>query len=522
MSRFERITNSPLEGGQGGVKTVRFQDGPNNSLKRFRVKRLLTSAILLSLALPAFSQDFTHPQDMKLPESAFVRPDPQDYQIKLENGLVAYIVEDHTVPLVSLTAMIYAGSADDSKQGAAETLAHVFRDEGAASMYAGGFRTSLENMAAEYRVNMLRERTEISLNVPAEDTWGALLLLAQTLKDPAITTGAIAHIKRQARKSALPSETATGESGPVLYEGSLAAAMKRFKSNLFSDHPYGQKPNAADFAGLTVGDVRGFYRTYFIPANTVLAISGDFSAQDVQMAFKQNFEDWQSAPLPTRTTMPELATSESRRIYTYNSPKLQAWIVLGHELPVTPLVDESALQVMNYILGGGHFDTRLFRETRDKRGLTNDDSGFLEPRWHGPGTYTFRTYGRPEAIHLLAELTLKEIDRIRSEKVSAEELQIAKNALADGVFEMQYENGHTTARTFAEEWLRFGNHQASATNRQRMRAVTADDVLAAAQKYLHPERMQMILMGPIQKVRDASYPEGTMRLEDFGEILLGK
>ncbi|MFQ5631603.1 MAG: M16 family metallopeptidase, partial [bacterium] len=446
----------------------------------------------------------------------------QDYQIKLENGLVAYIVEDHTAPLVSLTALVHAGSADDSKQGSAETLAYVLQNEGTAGMYAGGFKISLENMAAEYHVKMMQERTEITLNVPAEDTWGALLLLTQTLKDPAISADAIASLLSRTAKQEVASEKATGESGPALYEGSLAATMQRFESILFQGHPYGQKPNTADFSRLTVDDVRGFHRKYFIPNNTVIAISGDFSAQDMQMAFKQNFEDWQSAPVPQRSAAPELPTPGSRRIYTYNSPKLQAWIVLGHELPVVPLADEAALQVMNYIVGGGHFDTRLFRETRDKRGLTNDDSGFLEPRWHGPGSYTFRTYGRPEAVHLLAELTLNEINRIRSEKVDEEELLIAKNALAGGVFEMQFENGHTTARTFAEEWLRFGNHEASAGYRQRIHAVTGEDVLAAAQKYLHPERMQMVLMGPIQKVREATYPEGAMRLQDFGEFVQGK
>jgi zinc protease len=506
------------------VPKLQFGNSFAVNTKFYSLVRPIIISIIFCLKMFSLSsaQDYTHPRDMNLPKSAFERPNAHDYQVKLKNGLVAYLVEDHTVPLVSLTAIVHAGKADGSKQGAAEVLAEVLQKKGAASMYAGGFKISLDNMAADYRVSITQEMTEITLNVPAGDTWGALLLLAQTLRDPAISADVITIMRKRSSNEGSPSEKATGESRPVLYEGSLTAALQRFESILFANHPYGKHPNALDYRRLTVDDIRSFHRKFFIPANTVLAISGDFSAQELQLAFQQNFGDWQQAPVPNRSVVPEVKTSESRQIHTYESPKLQAWMVLGHELPTVPLADLAALQVMNYILGGGHFDTRLFRETRDKRGLTNDDSGFLEPYWHGPGTYTFRTYGRPEVIHLLAELTLNEIDRIRSELVSEKELFVAKNALAAGEFEMKFENGHTTARTFAEEWLRYGNHKASVSYRERVRAVTAQDVFAAAQKYLHPERMQMVLMGPIEKVRKATYPEGTMRLEDFGEFVVGK
>lgn len=471
----------------------------------------------VAMAPVASAQDYTHPRQMNLPPSEFEPPDPTALQLVLPNGLVAYIAEDHTVPLVSMTAFVRAGTADDRNQGAAEVLRRMLQLEGPSTMTRDGFAAALKNMAADYRVTMTAELTEIRLEVPAEDTWGALLLLAETLKLPNISAPALAQLQSQAGRRESASARASGESGPVLYEGSLDAAVRHFKEKLLAGHPYGEKPDAADYAALTVDQVRGFYRRLFVPGNTVLAIAGDFAAEEIRAACAQHFETWQRAPRPPAPAPVRLNLPTARRMFTYNTQTLQGWLVLGHELPPVPLEDEAALQVMNYILGGGHFDTRLFRETRDKRGLTNDDSGFLEPYWFGPGTYTFRTYGRPEVLHLLAELTLREIDRIRSEPVSEEELFVAKNALAEGEFEMWFENGEATARTYALEWLRYRNHQATAGYRSRVRAVTAEDVQAAAQKYLHPNRMQFVLIGPLEKIRQASYPEGTLRLQSIAE-----
>ena len=153
-----------------------------------------------------------------------------------------------------------------------------------------------------------------------------------------------------------------------------------------------------------------------------------------------------------------------------------------------------ALQVMNYILGGGHFDTRLFREARDKTGYTNDASGFLESNVRGPGSYTFRTYGRPEVAQELVDIIFREIERIQNELVSEEELFTAKGALIDGDFAMQFINGHTVARTFAEGYAKYGGFRQLVLYPDWIDDVSAEDVRDAARRYLHPERMTVLLI----------------------------
>ena len=240
------------------------------------------------------------------------------------------------------------------------------------------------------------------------------------------------------------------------------------------------------------------------------------------LGLEARIQTWGRAPwaVAAATSTVSAATApSSRRVLLYPAAKLQGWVAIGHELPAVPAADEAALMVMNYVLGGGHFDTRLFRATRDRRGLTNDDSGFPEAGSRGPGLYSFRTYGRPEAVRLLIHLTLQEIERIRAEPVGDEELFVAKGALADGDFSLWFRDGAATATTYAREWLHHREHGPTATWQQRVRAVTADDVLDAARRYLHPERMQIVVVGPIEAIRAAEPMENEPPLSGFGEII---
>jgi predicted Zn-dependent peptidase len=491
-------------------------------MTRYVLMLTITICLWLLLHCSAFAQDYTHPREMNLPAGLFQHPNPIDFQVRLANGLTAYIVEEHTVPLVSLTLTIRAGWASAKKPGTAQVLEQILKSSGSADLNGTAFKTRLQEMSADYQVEVGPELTTLSLNVPAEDGWPAMTLLAGLMIKPDLSGESIRAQMGIVEQKASPSEDATGEGGPVLYEGSLTTAVKQFREVLFDDHAYRAKLTKNDYANITENDVRQFHKTAFVPANAVLAISGDFDSEEARSQLSRHFDSWPQARAPKPRMAAKLRTDRPRRIHTYSADKLQGWIVFGHELPIISTKDETALHVMNCILGGGHFDTRLFRETRDKRGLTNDASGFLEPNWNGPGTYTFRTYGRPEVTHLLVELTLREIDRIRSEPVSEEELFVAQNALADGVFQMKFRNGHTTARTFAEEWLRYRNHNSTATYVERIRSVDAHHVLKAAKKYLHPDRMQMVLVGPVDEIKNASYPEGTTRLTDFGEMVAGK
>jgi len=453
------------------------------------MKKLLLLAVFV--ATPCLSQDLTHPRDMGLPDSDTTRPDPAEYQLALENGLIAYVAEADQVPLVTMSAFIRAGLVNDEKQGAAESLQDALKNSGPSGTSSSDFKSSLKQMAAEFVVEMHDEWTEITLNVPAEDLDQALPIFAGLLREPAISD---ANIERAARSVAPEANDLGGESGAALYEGSMKVAVDRFYEIIYKGHPYGRRPTAGNFNALHSADVANFHARYFVPGNMTIAVAGAIDLEEITGRLVDLFGDWAAADVPDAKQMPAITRTRAA-LHHMPSNKLQSWLVIGHDLPPVPLEEQAALEVMNYIMGAVHLNTRMMRETRYKYGYTNDASGFLEDHWYGPGGYTFRSYSRPEVIENIYENMMGEIIRIRSEEVTEHEMFVAKGALADGSYPVRYLDGYALTRNFALERLRYGDHDRSASYVQRIRAVSKDDVLNAARKYLRPDNMQIILLG---------------------------
>ena len=453
------------------------------------MKKLIVLAVFF--ATPSLSQDLTHPRDMGLPDSDYMRPDPAEYQLALENGLIAYVAEADQVPLVTMSAFIRGGLVSDESQGAAESLRDALKNSGPSGTGSSDFKASLRQMTAEFMVEMHDEWTEITLNVPAEDLDQALSIFVGLLRHPAISD---ANIERAARSVAPEANDLGGESGAALYAGSMNEAVDRFYEIIYKGHPYSRRPTSDNFNDLNAEDVADFHSRYFVPGNMTIAVAGAIDLDDINGRLVDLFGDWAAAEVPAVKQMPAITRTRAA-LHHFPSHKLQSWLVIGHDLPPVPLQEQAALEVMNYIMGAVHLNTRMMRETRYKYGYTNDASGFPEDQWYGPGGYTFRSYSRPEVIENIYQNMMGEIIRIRSEEVTEHEMFVAKGALAEGSFPVRYLDGYALTSFFALERLRYGNHDRSASYVQRIRAVSKDDVLNAARKYLRPDNMQVILLG---------------------------
>ncbi|MFZ1806094.1 MAG: pitrilysin family protein [Cyclobacteriaceae bacterium] len=420
--------------------------------------------------------DYQHPTELGLEASNFKMPNPEDYKVTLDNGLTAFLVTGKEVPLVTVTAYIVAGKAFDDKAGVAETLAAILKS-GCSGTFRN-FHQVADDLAAEYTVMMDQEGTSISLNVASEDVAWAMSALSNILQSPCINSQTVSAYKGSGVSNAM--------NGRSAFDGNLNVTVGLFNLHLYDGHPYTTEVSSAQAAAVSVGEVSAFYKKYFTPSNVSIGIGGDFDRNAVEKLLKDGFGVWSGTAPPTI----EMASAISPKKQTeeYSADKLQSWYVAGHALPVLSAEEIPALEVMNYVLGGGHFDTRLFKETRDLRGLTNDASGFLTFRQYGPGSYDFRTYGRPEVLAQLEEIVLTEANKIRDEEVSDEELMVAQGALADGVFEEKFQNSHKTAATLAAEFNKYQSFERLSAYSERIRAVTKADVKEAANKYLHPDQ----------------------------------
>lgn len=453
-------------------------------------------------AAPAHAQDFTHPKAMQLPAPAFQRPAAADLQLTLDNGLVAYVAEDRRAPLFAINAYIGVGTGHGDP-GAADALAAALR-RGPAAMTQEAFRAALADMDAEYTVTLGHEELQLSLDVLAEDAAEAIKLMSSVISAPAFEAAATAPSVSQAPK---------GVDGGIDFASSLQGAIDLFESHLFKGHAF-QRTAGADDSGPAA---KALHDNVVRGGNITLAVAGDVDPGIARQQIRELFAGITAGGVDGESAFESLAPRQSRSLQLVEADRDQGWVVIGHDLPVIPPEDEAALHVMDYILGAYHLDSRLYRSSRELRGLTNDNSSFLQPGIRGPGSYSFRTYGRPEAVRLLVDVTFRQLELMRDTLVTDDELFVAKGALVDGIYAERYATGLDAANAYAAEWLRSGSHERSASYPARISAVTAEQVQAAAQKYIHPDRMIIAVVGPLERIRSATAIESEAQLEDYGK-----
>lgn len=474
-----------------------------NSYLRSLPHRLAASVVIVGLLMGASAgaQDTTHPKNMQLPAGQFERPSPDAMQIILDNGLVAYVAEDHRAPLVTVHVFIGVGTGHGAP-GDASALAAALR-RGPQTFAPGTFQDAITGMNAVFRVTQNHELTEIFMDVPAGAHGQALTLLGELLDEPAFQgTGSGAR-----QRSA---------GGAIDYNYSLSNAVALFNDQLFSGHPFGRSATDKEQKKAADSGAKALHRRFVVAKNITVAIAGDFKRTAAVKNARSALAALSPAAAPKPEVFPALNPSKQRQLILSDAKRIQGWVVIGHDLPKVPPEDEASLAVMDYILGAYHLDSRLYRSSRELRGLTNDNSSFLEPGIRGPGAYSFRTYGRPEVVRLLVDITFRELKSIRESLASADELFVAKGALVDGIYAKAYATGVDATRSYAREWLVRGSHEQSASYPARVAAVTAESALAAAKKYIHPDRMIVTVLGPLDTIEAAPAIESEPPLATWG------
>lgn len=391
--------------------------------------------------------------------------DPVIY--KMPNGITVLVVEDHRLPKVSASLTIDAGPITEGSKAGVLSLMGGMLNEGTKTMPKAIFDESVEKLGA----NVSLGASGASVSALTRYFKSAFSLMGKGLREPAFTQESFDKLKTQ--------EITNLES-----EAKSAPAISSRVTNALAygkHHPNGEFETEDGIKKLTLQDVKTAYNKYITPSRSYITIVGDIKPTDAKLLVSQVLGTWKG----TLLTLPKLAP-------VANVGKTEIDIVdvptaVQAEIKVVNLVDLKKNNpdyfpalLANYILGGGA-ESRLFMNLREKHGFTYGAYSSL-------GTGRFQTLfdasasvRNAKADSAVAEF-LKEIKRIRTEKVSPEELNIAK-ALYNGSFALGLEDPARTA-TFASNIL-INNLPADfyKTYLQRVNAVTADDILRVAKKY---------------------------------------
>jgi zinc protease len=412
----------------------------------------------------------------------------QTKKVVLPNGLILLLLEQHRLPIVYAEA--YVGKVrlyePQGKAGVA-ALVGLLLEEGTEKRSEKEISQAIENVGGSFAMSS----TGGHVKVLSPDRELGLGLLLECLMRPAFQRDAVKRLKEH-----LVSEIQDTHSQPNF------RAQEEFLKQIYGEHPLGRPANGTEESvdGLTAGDCRRFHQKVFAPNNTVLVLVGDFDTQTVINEVTALTKDWKKRDLPNANfPEPKLPDKFDEKIIPMETAT-QLNIYMGHPGIRRSDPDYYKLLVMDNILGvGTGFTDRLSSKLRDRQGLAYTVSASIAgSAGEEVGAFTGYIATYPDKFEVVKKGMIEEIGRMRTEKPTEQEVVDAKGYLLGTLPFRLVTNSDLAGQLLSIERHDLGFDYLEKF-RQAINAVTADDVLAAAKKHLHPERMKLVAAGPIDE-----------------------
>lgn len=408
----------------------------------------------------------------------------------LSNGMVLLTSEQRTLPMVSIELLVDAGSAHESApQAGLANLTAKLLTYGTKRRSAVQINETLDFIGASFETGCGQDTASLSMTVLKKDLGTGLELLADVLTQPTFPQP---EIDRQ--KQAIIATIRATEENPG------AVAGKAFAATLFPQSPYGRPVEGTETSvkALQQKNLQDFFARYYRPNRSIIAVVGDVSEQEIASLLETALRSWSKGePSAVATAPVKIGPAKLVRV---NKDLTQANIVMGHSGVTRGNPDYYAIQVMNYVLGGGGFSSRAMDSIRNERGLAYSVySFFAAERSHG--TFEFVMQTKNESAMEAIRIANDEIRRMREEPVSDQELNDAKDYLI-GSFPLRLDTNRKVANFLAQvEYFKLGLDYPDRYP-DLIRSVNGADVLRVAKQYLHPEMLITVIVGNPKKIAE--------------------
>jgi zinc protease len=466
---------------------------------------LLPAAPLAAQAIP------DSPDKLVFAPIAYEPPVAKDYRVVLRNGMVVYIAEDRALPLVNVALTVRVGSwlEPAGKEGLAAFTGSQVRRGGTKSLTAEELDEKLDFLAAQVSTGIGPTSGSASLNCLADNLDEALRIFVEMLREPRFQEDRLALAKEQALQEMKKRNDDSGdiearEWGVLLYgEG--------FFTNRF--------PTEAAVKSLTRDDLVAFHRKYFHPAGMIAAVSGSFSRAEMLGKLESAFAGW-TGPKAVVPSIPSTISPAPPGLYRVEKDVNQGRVSMGLPTVKRDHPDVYALEVMNEILGGSGFTSRITKTVRSNEGLAySAGSGFSPGVWF-PGRFRAAFQSKSRSVPYAASLVMGEISRLREGGVTAEELETIKDSLIQ-TFPSSFASKAQAMAIFASDEYTNRDPSYWRTYRDRIRAVTAADVQRVAREHVVPEKMIVLVVGhqPDIDLGDGKHPAKLAELAPGGRVV---
>jgi zinc protease len=455
------------------------------TMKTMMTRRATLALVALTIAAPAAAQR----QDPPAPLPARPLQFPAFRETTLPNGLRLIVVENHAHPVVSVNLLVGSGSASVPAERVG--LAGVFAEllpKGTATRSGPELSGAIERTGGSIGAGSGEDHVNVYASVLSEHLPLAMELVADVTLNPSFPDDEVTA----ARDRAL-SQLQQWMADP----GYLV--NRRFIERLYGSHPYGRYRTPESLASLDREAMIAFHRTHFTPANALLVVAGDVDAARVEEMARARFGGWRGGEVqrPAYTGIP--ASTPTRILLVHRPGAVQSSVRAGRPTIRAAEADYPALLVLNKIVGGGT-DSRLFSILREQKGWTYGAWTDVD-RPRDIGRMMAGMDVRSEVTDSAVAEMLAQLRRVASEPVAAQELEAAKGYLV-GSFPIGIQTANDVASQVALTRLKGLPIEDLLQRRERISAVSVDDVRRVAARYLRPDSLVVTVVGDATRVLD--------------------
>ena len=405
-------------------------------------------------------------------------------QLKTPAGISVWLVESHTLPMVSVEVAFNAGSMYDpqGKEGVASMTAAMLTQGGAGGLSSEQFLKQTERLGAGIAADADTQVLSVGLQSLSENIEASFSHFAEVINNPDFNKKDFERVKQ-----------ALLASRKRIQENPGKLADEAFNQLVFGRyHPYAHSVIGTDYSlpALTRKDVETYYEKMFGRKNMVVSIVGDITPEKAVELVEKHF-----AKLPKGRTynIPEAPQEQPPVLQKITLPVPQTSIIMGHKGISRQNPDYFATLLMNHIFGSGGFSSILMEEVREKRGLAYGIYSYFEPLPHW-GAFQVSVKTKNESAFEVVDLVKAEIEKLKENGVSDEAYQEAMDYMigsfplrldsnADILTYLTFMQTENMGADYLDKWL------------DNMRKVTRDDIHRVAKKYLKPDDMVVVMVG---------------------------
>jgi zinc protease len=459
--------------------------------ERVRIRAACVAVVgvltVISVAITgcAGNMALSDPRQMTFKPVEFIPPEPD--RMVLGNGMVVYFLEDHELPLVSMTATMRTGGWLDpaEKIGLAGLTGSVMRTGGGGGLSSKQVDEELEQFAGNVNISIGRQSGSASLDVLSKDVKRGLQIFAGLIRTPAFEPARVELAKLQAIEGIRRRQD---------HPGSIVG--REFMKLLYgADHPSARESSIGSITRITRDDLAAFHRNTIHPNGMLMGITGDFDKSAMLALLADVFGDWEQGDVPALTIADVPQSTAAQPVVRFvNKETSQTHLRVGHLSIKENDPDYVALAIANDILGGSSFRSRLFNDVRTKQGLAYSVGSRLNSGVHDQGVWLMRAETKLPSTQEVIRRFIANMERMRTELVTDSELAEAKEAYVNSFVFSFASSSSIVWRLIALEYDGLPKDFLQQL-RARVIALTKEEILAAAKKHFNPERLTVVAVG---------------------------